>query len=450
MQTLVAKEASLDELISRRDFIKHASVAPLGARLALSSQTAAKPISPSDKIVVGAIGIGQQGGYDLKNFANQPDVEIAAVCDVYEPHLQHGVQISGGKAQAYKDFRYILDRKDIDAVLIATPDHWHALLTVEACKAGKDVYVEKPACHTIDEGKLMVQAARKFQRVVQVGTQQRSGIHFQKAVQLVQDGFIGKVSFVRTWNYSNSYPVGIGNPPDSDPPPGLDWDFWLGPAPKVPFNKNRFGTTFRFFWDYAGGMMTDWGVHLLDIARWATKVKGPQVVTALGGKFYMHDDAETPDTLQVTYQCENPPFVCVYENRCDNANSMYGESYGIEFHGTDATLFVRRRGFEVIPEERSQGHKRVARAPSMKMASYRNEWACHVRNFLDCVKSRQRPASDIETGYRSTAMCLLANVAYRSKERIVWNAEEEKPISGGQRAEQYLVRDYRLPWKLAV
>ena len=316
----------------------------------------------SDKLGVGVIGMGRMGRYNLEDFAKQPDVEIAVVCDVFAPNLEAGLKASDGKAATCKDFRQILDRKDIDAVIVATPDHWHALMAVEACKAGKDVYVEKPISTTVEEGRRMVEAARKYNRVVQVGTQQRSGIHFQKAVAAVEQGMIGKVSFVRTWNYDNNYPEGIGNPADSNPPADLDWNFWLGPAPKVPFNWNRFGpdpklpprwSTFRYFWEYAGGYMTDWGVHLIDIVQWAMQVDGPSVIASMGGKYYIKDNAETPDTLQVTYEYRNPDFVCVYENRWDNGNSMSDKGYGIEFHGTDGTLFVDRSGFEWILETRT-------------------------------------------------------------------------------------------------
>jgi predicted dehydrogenase len=333
------------------------------------------------------------------------------------------------------------------------------LVMVEACKAGKDVYVEKPISHTVDEGKLMAEAARKYNRVVQVGTQQRSGLHFQKAVQLVQDGFIGQVSFVRTWNFGNEYPKGIGNIPDSDPPANLDWDMWLGPAPRVHFNWNRFGpdpnlperwSTFRYFWDYAGGYMTDWGVHLIDIVQWAMKVDGPSVITGQGGKYYIQDNAETPDTLQVTYEYENPKFVCVYENRWDNGNSMYGKGYGIEFHGTDGTMFLDRSGFQVYPERGVDRDATAQRMPEMKMESANDSHFDHVRNFLDCVKSRKRPISDIEIGHRSTSACLLGNVALRSKERIVWDVANQQLVSGGSKAEKLLTRDYRAPWKLSV
>jgi predicted dehydrogenase len=447
------------EGLDRREFMKKAAIGTAAAGMAFPALGKAAQAATSDKVIVGVIGTGRQGRSDLSAFRRQPDVEIAAVCDVYQPNLDLGVKDSGGKAQTYTDFRQVLDRKDIDVIVVGTPDHWHPLVMIEACKAGKDVYVEKPICHTVDEGILMVEAARKYNRVVQVGTQQRSGIHFQKAVKLVQDGFIGKVSFVRTWNYANEYPEGIGSPPDSDPPSGLDWNAWLGPAPKAPFNWNRFGpdpnvaprwSTFRYFWEYAGGYMTDWGVHLIDIVHWAMQVEGPSVIASLGGKYYIKDNAETPDTLQVTYEYRNPDFVCVYENRWDNANSMYGKGYGIEFHGTDGTMFVDRSGFEVFPEKRRRGKEEVGRTPAMQMRSVNNSHDDHVRNFLDCMKTRKRPISDIEIGHRSTSACLLGNVAFRSKERIEWDVKNQKLISGGSKAQQYVTRNYRAPWKLAV
>lgn len=447
----------MDGKLDRRDFMKRASMgavtAGFTAGIALTGGASGVP-GANDRVRVGLIGAGQQGTYDMRDFALQPDVEIVAVCDVYDPNLQKALTMAGAQAQSYKDFRQVLDRKDIDAVIVGTPDHWHALPMVEACKAGKDVYVEKPICCAVDEGKVMVDAARKHERVVQVGTQQRSATHFQEAVKLVQQGYLGKVSFVRTWNYSNDYPKGIGNPPDSDPPAGLDWDAWLGPAPKRPFNTNRFGvgdrwSTFRYFWDYAGGFMTDWGVHLMDIVQWAMQVDGPDAITASGGKFFIEDNAETPDTLQVTYQY--PHFVAVYENRWDNGNSMYNHGYGIEFHGTDATMFVDRGGFEVFPETRPgvPGAKHADnRAPAMKMDACNNDHYDHVRNFLDCMKSRQRPISDIEIGHRSTSVCLLGNVAYRSQRRVMWDVAKQQIREGNSGAEQYLARHYRAPWVL--
>jgi predicted dehydrogenase len=277
-------------------------------------------------------------------------------------------------------------------------------------------------------------------------------------VELVQDGLIGKVSFARTWNYGNIYPDGIGNPPDSDPPAGLDWDMWLGPAPKVPFNWNRFGvgdrwSTFRYFYDYANGWPGDWGVHLLDIVQWAMRVDGPHIITASGRKFYLKDNSDTPDTLEITL--EYPDFVAAYECRLCNADPTYKHDYGIEFYGTDGTMFVDRGGFQVFPET---GFRRVeglslehgARAAEMKMDQVDDGLANHVANMLECMKTRKLPQSDIEFGHRSTSACLLGNVALRSNEWLEWDVASQRLSKGSPVAQKLLSREYRAPWKLVV
>jgi len=443
--------------IDRRGFIKTTVAA--GIALTANRATASSSIlartrdsgfrGANDRIVVGVIGTGRMGLSNLNDFMKQTDVEVAALCDVYTPNLDKATQ-KAEKAERYKDFRKLLARKDLDAVIVATPDHWHAQAMIMACQAGKDVYVEKPISLTLEEGRKMVEASRRHNRVVQVGTQQRSGLHFQKAVDIVRSGRLGKISFVRTWNFGNQYPAGIGNPPDSEPPDGLDWDMWLGPAPKLRFNANRFGvspdrwSSFRWFWDYAGGMMTDWGVHLIDIVQWAMDVDYPKRVSATGGKLYLQDNRETPDTLMVTY--EYPGFVCTYENRECNGNSINGQGYGIMFHGTEGTLYVNREFFEIIPEKKpGPDRKPVDRTEAVKEKTSNNEHLAHVRNFLDCVKSRQKPISDIEIGHRSTSTCLLGNVAYRSGEQIAWDGKTER-ITNSKEASRYLSRPYRKGW----
>jgi predicted dehydrogenase len=440
----------MTEQINRRDFFKRAAVGTAGVSLAMSGARTGSVLGANDRIRLGLIGCGRQGVSDMQYFMKQ-GVEVAAVCDVYEPNLQKGLEAAGGKAKALEDFRQVLDEKEIDAVIVATPDHWHALPTVMACQAGKDVYVEKPVCVAVEEGKKMVEAARKHKRIVQVGLWQRSNLHFQKAAQLVQDGLIGKVSFVRTWNYSNTYPDGIGNPPDSDPPPGLDWDMWLGPAPKVAFNWNRFGvgdrwSTFRYFYDYANGWPGDWGVHLLDIVQWAMRVDGPHTITASGRKFYLKDNSDTPDTLQITL--EYPDFVATYENRLCNKGAMEKRGYGIEIHGTDGTIFVDREGFQVFPEGEEVEGKRVAKTAEMKMERADDGLENHVANMLECMRNRKLPQSDIEFGYHSTTTCLLGNVALRSKERLEWDVASQRLSKGSPAAQKLLGRDYRAPWKL--
>ena len=445
----------MSEQFNRRDFMRRAAVGTASVGMAISG-AGRNVLGANDRIRLGLIGCGRQGTDDMLYFKKQ-GVEIAAVCDVYEPNLQKGLKAAGGRRKL-KDFRQVLDDKEIDVVLVGTPDHWHALPTVMACQAGKDVYVEKPICVAIEEGKKMVEAARRYNRVVQVGLWQRSNLHFQKAAALVQDGLIGKVTFVRTWNYANLYPDGIGNPPDSEVPAGLDWDMWLGPAPKVPFNWNRFGvgdrwSTFRYFYDYANGWPGDWMVHLMDIVQWAMRVEGPHTVTALGKKFILQDNSDTPDSLQITL--EYPEFVATYENRLCNSYGMDKHTYGIEFHGTDGMMFLDRSGFQVFPEGGSLdlshgGHAAGARTAEMKMECHDDGIENHVANMLDCMKTRKRPQSDIEHGFHSTSACLLGNVALRGKERVEWDAANQKLIKGGPAAQKLLSREYRAPWKLEV
>ncbi|UCF37922.1 MAG: Gfo/Idh/MocA family oxidoreductase [Acidobacteriota bacterium] len=439
----------MKKTIGRRDFLKTSSIAALAGAPAVGIARAGNgTVAPSDQVTLGVIGMGRQGMYNMEVFLGHPECRVAAVCDVYKPHLDRAVEET--KAQAYTDFRQILERQDIDAVVISTPDHWHPLMAVQACQAGKDVYVEKPISIAVAEGRAMVEAARRHGRIVQVGTQQRSGTHFQKAVQLVRAGELGRVTSVRTWNFGNSFPNGIGNPPDSDPPEGLDWDLWLGPAPKVPFNLNRFGvgdrwSTFRYFWDYAGGMMTDWGVHLLDIVQWAMDVDAPQNVSASGAKFVLQDNRETPDTLTVTY--EYPEFICTYENRDCNSYGVNGHGYGIEFYGTKGTMFLDRSGFEVIPQTRREEERRIPLMYAMQQSQSNHSNHDHTRDFLDCMKSRKEPISDIEIGHRSTTTCLLANISYLTGRRLVWDREKEQ-IVGDEEANKMLARRYRNPWSL--
>jgi len=429
---------------NRRDFVKTLALGA-GTALASSAKSHARTVGANDRLGIGMIGLGRMARGHLENLLAEPDAEVRALCDVYEPNLRFAAE-----AKTYTDFREVLGRDDIDAVVIATPDHWHALPTVMACDAGKDVYVEKPTSVAIAEGRKMVEAGQRNDRIVQVGTQQRSGPHFKYAVQLVRSGTLGEVTFVRTWNYGNALPDGIGNPPDGTPPKGLDWDMWLGPAPKVPYNENRFGVflddeleyqrwaSFRHFWDYAGGMMTDWGVHLLDVVQWAMDADAPETVSTFGGKFVLKDNRDTPDTLQATFRY--PGFVCTYENRESNGHPLDGHGYGIFFHGTEATMFLDRGGFQIFPEGEDEG-------VPMQAQSLGESHARHMRNFLDCVKSRQTPVCDIEVGHRSTSTAILANIAHRTGHQLTWDRETET-ITGDAEASKLLDVAYRAPWKL--
>lgn len=450
--------------IDRRNFVKGtlaSAAGAIGTVGALGSTTTTAKASAqvkgaNDRIRIGVIGPGRQGMTNMNNAMKQPNTEIVAVCDVWEPNLNKAAA-AAPSAEKIKDFRKLLDRKDIDGVLIGTPDHWHALQTVMACQAGKDVYVEKPTSITIKEGRKMVEATTKYNRIVQVGTQQRSGPHFQEVAKLISSGRIGKISSVRTWNFGNSAPAGIGNPPDSAPPADLDWDMWLGPAPKVPYNKNRFGidpnafSHFRWFWDYAGGMMTDWGVHWLDIVQFAMGDIAPQSVSATGGKFVLTDNRETPDTINAQYQFPN--YVVTYENRVANGFpigvSGTNRGSGILFYGSDGTMFVDRGGYEIFPEKRREGDKQIDRTEAAAVKSTGNHHLLHMQNFIECMRSRQKPICDMETGHRSTSMALLGNIAFRSRRMVNWDGRSEQ-IANDREASRYLSKEYRKPWSLNV
>lgn len=434
------------ESMTRRDFIKKAgglaalgwSVSSLFDEVRAQSETPAPTRSPNERVVIGLIGCGGMGGSDVDDFVRSGMVDVAAVCDVDQNRLNAMVQDLGGTPTPYRDFRKLLERKDIEAVIVATPDHWHPLPTIHACQAGKDVYVEKPLSHNIVEGRAMVNAARRYGRVVQVGTQQRSGAHFQKAAEIVQSGVLGHITLCRAWNVGNESPNGIGNPPDGDPPPEIDYDMWLGPAPKRPYNPNRCHYSFRWFFDYSGGMITDWGTHLLDILLWGMNVEYPTAVSASGGKFVLQDNRDTPDTMEAVY--EFPGFVMVYSMRKACGRGMDGRGYGIQFHGTNGTLFVDRGGFEVYPEG-----DRMQPIPGFDS----DQHFPHVLNFLECVKSRERPRSDVEIGHRSTSCPLLGNIALQTGRKIHWDGVNER-IIGDEAANRLLAREYRAPWVLPV
>ena len=432
----------MNERTDRRDFLR-AGTAALAAPF-----FAGRVLGANDRVRVGFIGMGKMGRDNLKIAMKQGNVEPVVVCDVYERNLNWASGIAHGQAKASRDFREVLANPSIDAVCISTPDHWHAYMMVEACKAGKDVLVEKPISVTVEEGVKMVAAARKYNRVVQADTWQRSTGHFRQAVDIVKSGQLGKIAMVHTWNYGNGKQQGMGNPPDSDPPAGLNWDMWLGPAPKRPFNANRFGvdpddhyfSSFRWFWDYAGGMMTDWGIHWLDIVQMAMGEEMPKSVVSTGGKYWLTDNRETPDTLQVAYEYPSG-FIATYENRNSNSQSMFQKGGGILFCGQKATMFVDRSEFRVVPEQGSD-------VKAQQVKAFDDGGKMHWANFLECMKTRQRPNSDIELCQRSTTTCLLGNVALRSQTRLDFDASTWK-VSQAE-AQPFLSREYREPWKLDV
>lgn len=425
---------------NRRDFLTSAAA---GLTTALSAK---RVMGANDRLTGAFIGVGTMGTENLK-VALEQSVRVSAVCDVYQPHLERAAALArrqGSTPKEVKDFREILADRSIDFVCIATPDHWHPYMMVEACKAGKDVYVEKPACVAVEEGQKMVTAARKYNRVVQAGTWQRSGDHFQRACEMVRTGVLGKVTACKTWMYQNLAQAGIGNPAEGRPPAGLDWDLWLGPAPERQFQPNRFGvypnaySYFRFFWDYAGGILTDSGIHMIDIAHMALGDVMPGAVAAFGGKLWLRDDSETPDTMMVAY--EYPGFLCSWEHRTNNMENA-NRVMAVTFHGDKGTLYVDRALFRLTPEKDS-GLK------AMEVKRGVDGHPMHWTNFLDCVRTRKRPNSDIETCVRSTTACLLGNASLRSKLRLDWDDRTKTVVQ--PEAAPFLKRDYRAPWKLEV
>jgi predicted dehydrogenase len=406
----------------------------------------------NDRISVAFIGVGAMGSANLGYAMQVPECQPVAVCDVYKPHLDRARDNAAKKDVQVKtvhDFREILADKSIDAVCISTPDHWHAYMAIEACKANKDVYVEKPASTYVEEGHLMVKAARKYNRVVQAGTMQRSGGYFLKAAEIVASGALGDITFCHTYQSSNTAKVRYGNPPDSDPPSDLDWDMWLGPARKVPFNANRWGVktagfpTFRYFWDYAGGAMTDWGVHLLDPVHQCFGEVMPTVISAQGGKLYVTDNCDTPDTMLATFHY--PKFLASYESRTCNPTRMFGNlDAGTAIHGTEGTLVVARSGCWVMPRDKSQLQPTTyEKDPKMGAMN-----VPHWQNFLACIKSRQKPISDIETCVRSSTVCLLGNLAMRHQTVLDW--DEQNWTVKQKDVRPALQAHYRAPWRLEV
>lgn len=440
--------------VSRRTFLGAAAAAGLAAPLVRGDE---KKVSANDRVRFALVGCGGMGRANLRDFIRLPDFECVALADPDPNHSKGALDdLKRGnrpieKVEVVQDFRKIIERKDLDCVIVGTPDHWHAYVLIAACVNGKDVYCEKPLSHNIVEGRKMVEAARRNKRVVQIGTQQRSGQHFKDAVAYVQGGKLGPIYACRTWIANNTPPEGAGNPPDSDPPPGVDYDLWLGPAPKRPFNRNRFHYQFRWFWDYGNGLCNDWGVHLNDIVLWGMKARAPLSVAAVGGQHEIKDNADTPDTLDVIY--EYPGFTHTYTIRRGKLPGFHGMSHGMEFAGVNGTLTLDRGGWRVTP--------RGERTASEKHGGSEQHFA-HVQNFLHCIRHRdQKTASDIEDMHRATTTCHLGNISYKLKRRIWWNAESERCYRGydpdtgkflieDAEANAYLLREPRKPWSLTI
>lgn len=433
--------------VTRRTFHKATAATAIGWMANRAPAASARVVGANDRVRLAFIGVANRGGQLIDGFSAHSDMEIVALCDVNQRTLAQAKEKVGGRVDTYEDFRRIIDRKDIDGVVIATPDHWHAIQTVSACQAGKDVYVEKPLCVTVHEGRRMVQAARENDRVVQVGTHRRSSSMYAALAKRVQAGDFGKVCVSRAYRLSNMYPTGIGHAEPKSPPPELNWDLWLGPRPERPYQENIAPYKFRW-WQLYSSQMANWGVHYLDAIRWCTGELAPASICAMGGKFAVDDDRTIPDTMEVTFQFASGR-LAVFGQYETSGNPMMPRGE-IEFRGTKASVYVDTRGYEVVPERGGQFQDRAPRAKAEEVEAgdgNANLTALHARNFLDCVRSRKRPNADVEIGHRSTTFSLLANISLALGQRLEWDADKEQFI-GNEQANSMLHYEYRKPWKL--
>ncbi len=418
---------------NRRDFVRTSAMAAAGIA-GIGSMPGAygmfsRKASPSDRVRVALIGGRNMGWSDLETFLKFPQVQCVSICDIDDEWLYKraaDVEKMVGKKppQLEKDWRRVMDNREVDAVIVATPDHWHCLQAIAAMEAGKDVYCEKPLANSIAECNAMVNAARKHKRVVQTGQWQRSDPHWQDAVAFIHSGKLGRIRTVKVWAYmiwKKTLPV----QPDGPVPPGIDYEMWLGPAKHRPFNPNRFHYNFRYFWDYAGGLMSDWGVHLLDYAMLGMKADLPKEIYTAGGKFgYPTDAMETPDTLLVSYVYDD--FTISWDHACGVKDGPYGREHGLAFIGENGTLVLDRNGWEVIPEVDSA--PRMEAVPVQKkseivegQAVAGGGLAAHVANFLECMNTRNLPNADVAIGAKVATMTHLANVSCRIGKPLAWD-----------------------------
>ena len=426
--------------LSRRSFLKQSALG--GVILGMSARSYRATFAaeaPSERVRVGMIGVGNQGGpkNNMKYFLNN----IVALCDLDQNYLAEAGDFlqkqANLSAMMTDDYRRLLDAKDVDAVVVTVPDQWHAIMTIEACQAGKDVYCEKPLTLVIGEGRPMIDAARKQGRVVQTGTMQRSGAEFKLAVELLQKGVVGKISAVNVTLPSPNWIAKAGKPvPDSAPPEGFDFNRWLGPAPLRPYNKNRVHYLFRFYWDYSGGQQTNFGAHHLDIAQWGLGMDQSGPVSVEGSAVYNPDGwYETPDTTEIKYTYASGVVLT-----CRQKFNTKNPDQGTEFVGDKGSLFVYRGGIVANPKELLKGIELP------KITSSQANFS-HVQNFFDCVKSRQAPAADISIGHRSATVCHLGNIAVRTQKKIAWDPSTET-IVGDAETSKWLTKKYREPWRL--
>jgi predicted dehydrogenase len=455
----------MKEFLTSLQLPRRSFIAGTTAAVASTTAIASSAVAANEKVNVGFIGYGLIGKRHVLDFQQQPDVNIAAVAECHQGRLNEAKSLIRRSCRGYSDFRMLLDDKDIDAVVISTPDHWHPLMTMLACAAAKDVYVEKPLTLFPAEGRWMIDVATKHKRVVQVGTQQRSGPHYSRARELIQSGHIGKIVSVRMQSYRNIMP-GFGRAGDGPPPEGFDWDMFLGPAPLRPYNPLRGLYHFRWFWDYSGGQMTNLGQHSLDIVDWFLGPLAVKSIASFGGRFALTGDGETPDTQDALF--DFPGFTAAWSHREVAQGEPAGSS--LVFCGTKGSLSISRSGFTITPDRAirpedavpqftdggqpvggvnrsgNQSESKLWITPlSDQTGNSLDQFRRHVRNFLDCIKTRQQPVSDLESGHRVATLCHLANVSLRLGRSLQWDSTNET-IRGDEEAANHLERAYRPPW----
>ncbi len=420
---------------SRRDFLRASATA-------ISYKALAAPVGPNDKISLGFIGVGGQGTSRLREFMRMPDVRVAAICDLDPRHLTRAVDLAkaaGQSPETFTDFRKLLARKDIDAVTVVTPDHWHAIPTVHAFEAGKDVFVEKPLSFTVAEGRAMADASLRHKRVSQMGNHIHNTTgNYRRVVEMVKSGKLGKITRVHAWKASGTDNVKTTEP--ATIPPGFDYDFWQGPAPKKPYTPLRSHFNFRYFWDYSGGMFIDFWCHISDVVYWALDLQAPLSVSSTGGKYFQTDETETPDLVDAVV--EYPNLLYTFSLR---PNPLPGFEHmgniGAVFEGTEATLVTNYTKNQVwvkgkLAEDFPRPEPSIPDSPG------------HVREFLDAIRSRNLDTTcNVRYGHRLSKAGLLANIAYRTGERLHWNDEHEQ-FTGNKAASKMLHREFRKPWRL--
>jgi predicted dehydrogenase len=421
-------------------------------------------LGANDRLRMGYIGLGNRGDQVHDAFLEHGDQQTVAVCDLRDDYMDFAVKKSRATPVKYKDYRRVLDDKNVDAVAISTPDHWHAIQFIEACRAGKDVYVEKPLSLTVKEGRRMIEVARETKRVTQVGIHRRSVKSLIEAAEFIRNGGLGKVTVAKGHHVQNEWPNGIGAPANLPAPNDEMWDAWLGPAPKVPYNLNRTFYNFRWFYDYSGGQITNFGVHYMDFIRMALGARSPRAVTALGGRYAVNDNREIPDTCEVLWEYDQ----CLVVFTQYNANSapMNVKNTEMEIRGTKGTMYLQSGRWEVVPErttevlfgqrtpldrnlERNYG---PSRKPAMQPVSSaegtgRADTSWHARNFIDCVKTRAKCNCDVEEGHLSTAATIIGHIALRTRSLLEWDAAAER-FTNNAGANRYLSYEYRAPYRL--